>query len=219
MVTETRFFKNQRWLDGSFKLVNESAASNNVFDGWDRYVSDILDFVWGIRVYIDGAEVTGGIPVAVAVVPKKTDCVTAIGVYSATWTAPNEIGMNRHVNVEWWSGYHDLSGTIRWNDVSTNACETEVLKDLLTSLWTVYYCVQVYCYLDAYGVMRNRSRLIINYSNTTSFRTRITNFSYNPVSAVKPYVGDGLTCILCLPFKKRFPHILGLGLGLGFKKV
>jgi len=181
MPVETRYFRNERWPDGLFKLWPSKIQTESVYSATVPTYLAVCTI--GIKVYVDGTLISGPNPVAtVDYVPGDVKVER-----SADWDCPLTDIDGKYVKVEVWvfvgTAYETLLVTFR----------TEVFsgQQLDAVTWTVYYT----CSYTATLFPAPRSGVDFHFDGTTN--SRIENFSYSPIVVVIPKIqGDGLVWII-----------------------
>jgi hypothetical protein len=141
-------------------------------------ISDYHAYI-GIRVWKRSAsgvetEITDGTPRARATIPSSS------GIVSATWTCPQtSLASTDAIVVR----VYVTADTITWFLCDTWITEQLGAGSLDAATWTVYYYIYV---VSKTGVYNFRF-------DTTTYNSRITNFSWSPPPAGVPrFIGDGL---------------------------
>jgi len=181
MPVETRYFRNETWPDGLYKLALSKIQTERILT-WSITVYQAVCKV-GIKVYVDGTLISGPDPVAtVEYVPGDLKVER-----SATWDCPLTDIDGKYVKVEVYvyvgTAYEYLIGTFR----------TEVFsgQQLDAVTWTVYYT----CSYTAVVFPWPKSSVDFHFDGATN--TRIENFSYSPIVVVIPKaLGEGLVWII-----------------------
>jgi len=169
MPIETRWYRNERWLDGLWMLALSKIETGTVVA---RTVTTYYATCRvGLKVYVDGVLI--GEDVAVVEIIADT-----VAVLSATWIPPETSIDGRYVKAEVWS-FIDTA-----DEVLQRAFRTEVFsgQKLDPLEWTCFYD------LTYTAVIFPRPKSTLEFRHDGAYQSRIEGFSYSPIVVPpKPY--------------------------------
>jgi len=172
MPIETRWFRNERWVDTFWMLALSKIQTVQVVSY--SIAVGVLTCTVGIKVYVDTELISGVDPVATVMYANDDYQV----VRSASWLCPETNISGKYVKVEIWvfvgTGWEDLLITFR----------TEVFtgRKLDPYEWTVYYT-------GSYtAILFPIPKSSFDFHFDGNFLSRIEGFSHSPLPVPpKPY--------------------------------
>jgi len=178
LTVETRYFRSDsQTVNGlTARALLNGQGTTSAYKDISSY-----DYKIGIRVWKRNSsgvetEITGGSPVAVANIPASS------GYISGSWNCPQtSLASSDAIVVR---VYATADGST-WVLVDTWITDQLGAQSLDASTWTVYY--YIYVRASPYAVRF--------YFGTSTYNSRITNFSWTPVVAVKKPIMDGFVYV------------------------